>query len=122
MREDLRSVDPPAIWVRDWVTDLPSRWWFLDHCRRLLHVEAQPILLVLCDLDLFHVVNAAFGLAVGDEILAAVAHDLRLLAGERGVVARFGGDSFAFVAAGADATAGWIERIGPDPDPGDNLQ
>ena len=111
MREDLRSVDPPAIWVRDWVTDLPSRWWFLDHCRRLLHVEAQPILLVLCDLDLFHVVNAAFGLAVGDEILAAVAHDLRLLAGERGVVARFGGDSFAFVAAGADATAGWIERI-----------
>ncbi|HET8701533.1 MAG TPA: DUF1631 family protein [Nitrococcus sp.] len=46
-------------------------------------------------LDGFKVINSTLGHEAGDELLQQVAHQLREMAGERGCIARMGGDEFA---------------------------
>jgi diguanylate cyclase (GGDEF)-like protein/PAS domain S-box-containing protein len=55
--------------------------------------------LILIDLDRFKQVNDSLGHAAGDELLCSVADRLSQLAGDRGLVARIGGDEFTIVMA-----------------------
>lgn len=57
----------------------------------------QAFSLFLVDLDNFKNVNDSYGHAVGDVVLSQTAHYLIDTIGERGVVARFGGDEFIMV-------------------------
>ena len=59
--------------------------------------------LLFVDLDDFKRINDTLGHDVGDEILAAVAARFGEVMGDRGLVARFGGDEFVLLLAGADA-------------------
>lgn len=56
-----------------------------------------PVGLALVDIDDFKLVNDALGHEVGDQVLRAIANRLERTLGERGFVARIGGDEFAMV-------------------------
>ena len=64
------------------------------------HASRTPLSLVLLDLDNFTEVNERFGHLAGDRTLASIAAALREAVGDRGIVARFGGDEFAVVLPG----------------------
>jgi diguanylate cyclase len=92
----------------DPLTDLPNRRGF-DEAFAALAADAA-VTVAICDVDHFKRVNDAFGHAVGDRVLRAVA---RLLAGECDcAVARWGGEEFALLVAGdaAAATGAMLDR------------
>src|SRR5687768_10835959 len=71
---------------------------------RLVAAEGSgtPVLVAVLDLDNFRALNAARGHAFGDDVLAAVAHELRRSAPREALLGRIGGDRFAFAADGSD--------------------
>jgi len=62
--------------------------------------QAAALALLVIDLDGFKDVNDAFGHAVGDELLQAVADRLREMVGGSATVGRLGGDEFGIVVDG----------------------
>lgn len=86
--------------LHDPLTDLANRTLFFDRLNQALvsaRREGKKVALVILDLDAFKQVNDAFGHAIGDELLKALA--IRLRAGLRATdtAARIGGDEFAWV-------------------------
>lgn len=68
--------------------------------------SGRPLSLLLVDVDHFKRFNDAHGHISGDEALRRVAEQLRAIAdGPDHVVARFGGEEFAVLVAGADEAA-----------------
>jgi len=53
--------------------------------------------LLHCDLDKFKAVNDTFGHAAGDDVIRTVAKRLSTAIGEKGIVARIGGDEFVIL-------------------------
>ncbi len=82
---------------RDVLTDLPNRALFDQHLQEALAHGAQferKVAIFCLDLDRLKQVNDSFGHAAGDLCLKEVAHRLTRRLGERGTVARTGGDEF----------------------------
>jgi diguanylate cyclase (GGDEF)-like protein len=65
--------------------------------------ENEPLALVVLDLDHFKEINDAFGHPVGDQVLRAVAQELAVTARPGDVVARVGGEEFAWLIPRADS-------------------
>ncbi|SNS69749.1 putative bifunctional diguanylate cyclase/phosphodiesterase [Rhodococcoides kyotonense] len=63
--------------------------------------EADPLALLLLDVDRFQEINDTFGPEIGDEVLCVIAQRLEGAVGSRGAVGRVGADEFA-VALHAD--------------------
>jgi diguanylate cyclase (GGDEF)-like protein len=63
---------------------------------------ATPLALILADLDLFKQINDTHGHQVGDRVLVETAERLRLVSRAGDVVARIGGEEFAWILPGAD--------------------
>ncbi|GAB2992546.1 GGDEF domain-containing protein [Saccharothrix stipae] len=92
-----------------------AQWWHdqaaaeLERARRL----GGPVGVLMLDLDRFNRINDTFGHPAGDEVLRAVADAIRR--GVRGtdLVGRWGGEEFAVLLPGVDATgaATAAERI-----------
>ncbi|MEX2495312.1 MAG: EAL domain-containing protein [Woeseia sp.] len=85
--------------THDPLTTLPNRPAL---AARLDSVLAQrdakhPVALMMIDLDRFKEVNDTLGHNVGDYVLYEVARRLQRIVGERGFIARIGGDEFALV-------------------------
>jgi diguanylate cyclase (GGDEF)-like protein/PAS domain S-box-containing protein len=99
---------------RDSLTGLPNRRWFEAKLDAELagHDGTETTLAVLfVDLDGFKTINDAYGHAVGDELLVAIADRLRRVAiGSH--VARLGGDEFLVLALAAAGTRGRKEVLG----------
>ncbi|MFX7739851.1 GGDEF domain-containing protein, partial [Acinetobacter baumannii] len=78
---------------------LPNRVLFHDRLeqeiRDIAHGNQFAVLLI--DIDSFKGVNDSLGHAVGDELLKAVAAQLRASVGGSSFIARLGGDEFAIV-------------------------
>lgn len=90
----------------DSLTGLANRHAFnhtLDGCFNPAG-PAQPVSLLILDLDAFKAINDAHGHGVGDRLLGAVARRLEKLRvdGGRLALARLGGDEFALLLAGGD--------------------
>ncbi|WP_084075959.1 diguanylate cyclase [Demequina sp. NBRC 110052] len=84
----------------DAVTGLSNRHHFELRGRDVLRAaqrRGSHAVVAVFDLDGFKAVNDAVGHMVGDQALRAAADALADAAGARDVVARFGGDEFAFV-------------------------
>jgi diguanylate cyclase (GGDEF)-like protein/PAS domain S-box-containing protein len=92
----------------DELTGLPNRVFVQGHLRELLAgmpAGADPVALLLLDLDDFKDVNDSLGHGAGDQVLAQLGHRLADVVGSRGTVGRLGGDEFAVCLAGPDAAA-----------------
>lgn len=73
----------------------------LERCRRY----GERAALMMLDLDEFKGANDDHGHAAGDEILRTVASDLRGRLRRNDVIARIGGDEFAILMVGGEATS-----------------
>ncbi len=99
---DLAATDP--------LTELPNHRAF--HERLLQEValaerSGRPLSLVLLDLDHFKRINDSFGHPAGDAVVTEVARRLASCARRGEVVARVGGEEFAWLLPGADAMDAW---------------
>jgi diguanylate cyclase (GGDEF)-like protein/PAS domain S-box-containing protein len=84
----------------DSLTGLSNRAVFrdrLDHALARAERNAQPIAVLLLDLDGFKTINDSLGHDAGDELLVAVAQRLQAAARTSDTVARLGGDEFAIL-------------------------
>jgi diguanylate cyclase (GGDEF)-like protein len=87
----------------DYLTGLPNRRAFLERLEAVCssgqgHNVDAGVLLV--DLKDFKEINDALGPSAGDDLLCIVAKRFEHRLGERGIVARVGGDEFAFARPG----------------------
>jgi diguanylate cyclase (GGDEF)-like protein len=96
----------------DPLTGLPNRVMFLDRLReaiaRVHESPDQAFAVLFLDLDRFKVINDSLGHLVGDQLLIAVAQQLRRCTRPGDLVARLGGDEFTIllepIQAVSDAT------------------
>ncbi|HEX5240941.1 MAG TPA: EAL domain-containing protein, partial [Candidatus Limnocylindrales bacterium] len=95
---------------RDPVTGLPSRETLLQRIVDAVAPPAageaaEPVSVVLLDLDRFQVVNESLGHAMGDRVLRTVAERLVGVIDQGDVVTRFGGDTYGLLLHRTDADA-----------------
>ena len=84
----------------DALTDLPNRELFLDRIQTLVQQARRhrhAVALLMLDLDNFKEINDAHGHLFGDELLKAVALQLRTCVRETDGLARLGGDEFSIL-------------------------
>lgn len=89
---------------RDPLTGIANRRALDEHLADALEDQRQ-LCLVTLDLNGFKALNDTFGHAAGDALLVAAAETLAGVVGDRGLVARQGGDEFCLVLDGVDASA-----------------
>ncbi|MBD3922237.1 EAL domain-containing protein [Paenibacillus sp. PR3] len=84
----------------DHLTGLANRRFFyekLDEVIQIAEVQKNRVAILVIDLDHFKVVNDSLGHDKGDELLCHAAKVIREQVGDRGVVARIGGDEFMVI-------------------------
>jgi two-component system, cell cycle response regulator len=85
---------------RDFLTQLSGReafQSFLEHALSAAKEAAEPLSLVMVDIDHFKSVNDSRGHQIGDDVLRAVALRLQRVARAKGETFRYGGEEFAIV-------------------------
>lgn len=97
----------------DGLTELLNRRGYDEALQRALRANTQPLSLALIDLDHFKQINDSHSHAVGDAVLRAVAGLLHRRLPTGATVARWGGEEFAVLLPGMDATvaAGHIDGL-----------
>ncbi|MEL7728072.1 GGDEF domain-containing protein [Citromicrobium bathyomarinum] len=78
----------------DSLTGILNRQGMDAHLSRLTSKPDQPMAIISLDLDEFKAINDEYGHGAGDTVLVEVARRIDAVAGERGKVARMGGDEF----------------------------
>lgn len=103
--EKLSKTDP--------LTGIDNRVTLKANLEGLLKAGSTTLAVLWLDLDRFKQINDTLGHAAGDVVLHAVAARLRKLAGDKGMLARFGGDEFILVVpiAGAEAALAFGEDV-----------
>jgi len=99
LREVRQSVANYQDARTDSLTGLPNRRDFLERLQLQYFSEQSPRVyagVLLVDLDGFKEVNDALGHAAGDELLCIAARRFQNKLSDRGVLARLGGDEYAF--------------------------
>jgi diguanylate cyclase (GGDEF)-like protein len=84
----------------DGLTGLFNRRWMNEYFQRQISRalnDNKPMALILADLDNFKTINDKHGHMVGDEVLFAVASVLSQQVRPTDLLARFGGEEFAFI-------------------------
>jgi diguanylate cyclase (GGDEF)-like protein len=84
----------------DGLTGLFNRRWMNEYFQRQISRALnnnKPMALILADLDHFKSINDKYGHLVGDEVLFAVASMLTQQIRPTDLLARFGGEEFAFI-------------------------
>jgi diguanylate cyclase (GGDEF)-like protein len=93
--------------LRDGLTGLPNRVFFLDSLTNALDGKSRESVAVLfLDLDNFKDANDAFGHDVGDALLQALSGRLSRDLRHGDVLARLGGDEFAILLCNIESKAG----------------
>ena len=90
--------------ITDGLTKLHNHRFFQDHLTRELkrvNRTGEDLSLLLIDIDDFKALNDRHGHAVGDEVLARIAHLMNATIRESDLLARYGGEEFV-VLAGTD--------------------
>ncbi|MFI4905545.1 MAG: diguanylate cyclase [Steroidobacteraceae bacterium] len=106
LRGELELVQGLA--VTDPLTGLLNRRGFDHQIQRIGQGSLQGCTLLILDIDHFKAINDAHGHLLGDKVIVAVANVLRGCIGERGPIARIGGEEFA-VLLSHTSSAGGVE-------------
>ena len=97
---------------RDLLTDLPNGVFFKERLGNLLKSAGPdrdaPYAVLYLDIDHYKLVNVGLGHETGDMLLCLMSERFVALAGEKALVARMGGDEFAFL---LQARAGRDEAV-----------
>lgn len=102
--------------LTDLLTDLPNRrsgMHALDQAWQGAARTAQPLAVLVIDIDHFKQVNDSHGHAIGDIVLKAVAKAIQDSARKNDSICRMGGEEFLLVCGNADLTAAFLaaERL-----------
>lgn len=102
--------------THDTLTGLGNRWAFnqrLQECLQQSQTSAEPLAVLLMDLDNFKAINDGYGHAAGDYVLQEVAQRLKAVVRSQGVLARLGGDEFIVLLTNTDAAKAqaWATQI-----------
>lgn len=102
--------------LTDLLTDLPNRrsgMMALDQAWQGAARAAQPLAVLVIDIDHFKQVNDNHGHAIGDIVLKAVAKAIQDAARKNDSICRMGGEEFLLVCGNADPTAAFLaaERL-----------
>lgn len=81
----------------DFLTHVYSRSGLYEALKRQEYPRAQHITVMLLDIDYFKSINDNFGHECGDRVLSVFAQRIQQIIGDRGLVARMGGEEFAVV-------------------------
>ena len=81
----------------DTITGLYNRWYFLQELDKAINTFNNRFSILYMDLDRFKIINDTHGHEMGDQILRAISERLNRWKPEGTLVARFGGDEFAFI-------------------------
>ncbi|MEA5513458.1 EAL domain-containing protein [Nodularia sp. UHCC 0506] len=87
--------------LHDSLTGLPNRFMFSKRLEKSLQMAKQEsnykFAVLFLDCDRFKVINDSLGHLVGDELLIAIAHRLKLCLKSNETLARLGGDEFGII-------------------------
>lgn len=101
--------------LRDGLTGLASRPYFEEAVTAALaHQPAEPLAVILLDLDRFKAVNDTLGHPAGDALLRLVGERLKAAVRKNDLVARLGGDEFAVLVqpiSGQEEPLSIVQRI-----------
>ena len=105
LEQDLSAAATVANWraFHDDLTALPNRALLIDRLEQALARRSGregAVVVLVCDLDRFRMVNETVGRAAGDALLVKVADRLATAVRPGDTVARIGGDAFVIVAEG----------------------
>ncbi|MFW0765850.1 diguanylate cyclase [Trabulsiella odontotermitis] len=97
----------------DFLTRVYSRSGLYEALKKIEHTSDSHLTVMLLDLDYFKSINDSYGHECGDYVLASFAQQVKSLVGEKGLVARMGGEEFAIATLTTDAAEGYAlaERI-----------
>lgn len=112
LKADALSEHAQYLAATDMLTSLPSRRRIFDEIEGEV-ANGQPFWLGLIDLDGFKAINDAYGHALGDELLEAVAARIRHLLTADTRFGRLGGDEFAWLLPG-DLSRAEVEEAARD--------
>lgn len=96
-RINLLYVDARAKSLRDELTQLPNRRYFIDTIRKK---EGNQVALMILDIDFFKRINDTWGHLAGDEVLFSLGKQLTQLSDDAVMPARIGGEEFAIIIEG----------------------
>lgn len=103
LREQLEMAHGLAL--TDPLTGLLNRRGFEQLTKKMQADSAERCSALVFDIDHFKAVNDQHGHLLGDRVLAAVAQVIRDCVGDKGRVARMGGEEFAVVLPGVTASS-----------------
>jgi len=106
LRGELELVQGLAL--TDPLTGLLNRRGFDQQMQRIGQGSLTGCTLLIVDIDHFKAINDAHGHLLGDKVIVAVANVLRACIGDRGPIARIGGEEFA-VLLSHTSSAGGVE-------------
>ncbi len=96
----------------DTLTGMYNRSYFELQLQKLEAGKCFPVGIVIADIDGLKFANDTFGHSEGDALLLAAAEILKDITGDKGIVARTGGDEFVILASQIDLK--WMCKIEED--------